>query len=129
MASPNQTVQSAREVALSLLKPTATQLEGGHKLHADSLVFELYGFMLRAAVDGDLIKAALESGASDVELQDLGEESSMTRCATVAMEREEHLADWRASLMPHISCAIRSPKPFPLPMYWPQNARSAMQSI
>ena len=72
-------IQQAREVALSILKPTAKELEHGLRLHAESVVFDAYGFSPRAAVDGDALAAAVEAGASDIELDDLREEMSMTR--------------------------------------------------
>ncbi len=90
-------VQHAREAALNLLKPTPAELERGLRLHAESVVFDSYGFSPRAAVDGDKLAAEIEAGASDLELQDLREEMSMTRYATDPLEREEYLSAWRAS--------------------------------
>ena len=40
----NPPTQHAREVALSLLKPSAVELERGLELHAQSVVFDAYGF-------------------------------------------------------------------------------------
>ena len=94
---PNETIQKAREVALSVLKPSRKELEHGLELHANSLVFESYGFSPRCAVDGDAFRAAVEAGASDVELVDLREEMSMTRAATHAAERKEFLDAFRAA--------------------------------
>lgn len=93
----NPHIQHCREVALGILKPTPKQLEHGLELHANSVVFDVYGFSPRAAVDGDVIKAAVEAGASDLELQDLREDMSMTRCVTDEPERTEFLDAWRAS--------------------------------
>lgn len=93
----NPAVQQNREVALSLLKPTAKQLEHGLRLHAESLVFDAYAFSPRAAVDGDALAAAVEAGASDIELKDLREEMSMTRYVTDPVEEQEFRAAWRAS--------------------------------
>lgn len=90
-------MQHAREVALNLLKPTPQELERGLRLHAESVVFDSYGFSPRAAVDGEKLAAEIEAGASDLELQDLREEMSMTRYATDPLEREEYLSAWRAS--------------------------------
>lgn len=86
-----------RQVALNLLKPTARDLEHGLRLHADSLVFESYGFAPRAALDGARFHAAAQSGASEAELVDLREEMSMTRWATDAAERTEFLEAMRAA--------------------------------
>src|SRR5688572_11493157 len=96
-ATDNPVITRARETALAILKPTAQQLEHGYKLHAESLVFESYGFAPSAAIDGDRFKAAVDSGASDRELVDLREEMSMTRWATDAAERKEFLDAFRAS--------------------------------
>jgi len=90
-ASDNEKINQARDIALGVLKPTPKQLEHGLRLHAESLVFESYGFAPRAAVDGEKFKAAVESGASEAELTDLSEEMMMTRWATDARERKEFL--------------------------------------
>jgi len=93
----NEKIQKVRDVALSVLKPSQKDLEHGLELHANSLVFESYGFSPRCAVDGDAFRAAIEAGASDTELADLREEMTMTRCATNAAEREEFLEAFRAA--------------------------------
>ncbi|MEQ8785941.1 MAG: membrane dipeptidase [Pirellulaceae bacterium] len=93
----NPQVQQARDVALNILKPTAKELEHGLRLHAESLVFDGYAFSPRAAVDGDALAAAVEAGASDLELQDLREEMSMTRYAVDPVEEQEYREAWRAS--------------------------------
>ena len=97
LSSPNEVIQKARDVALGILKPSQKDLEHGLELHADSLVFESYGFSPRCAVDGGAFRAAVEAGASDAELVDLREEMSMTRCATDAAERKEFLDAFRAA--------------------------------
>lgn len=97
LSPPNERIQKAREVALSILKPSPQDLEHGLELHANSLVFESYGFAPRSAVDGDAFRAAVEAGASSAELVDLREEMSMTRCATDAGERKEFLEAFRAA--------------------------------
>lgn len=93
----NPAIQHAREVALGILKPTPKELERGLRLHAESLVFDSYGFSPRAAVDGDALAAAVEAGASDIELSDLREEMTMTRYVTDPVEEQEYRAAWRAS--------------------------------
>jgi membrane dipeptidase len=90
-ATDNEKINQARDVALGVLQPTPKQLEHGLRLHAESLVFESYGFAPRAAVDGEKFKATVESGASEAELTDLSEEMMMTRWATDARERKEFL--------------------------------------
>ncbi len=86
-AAANEAIERARQAALEVLKPGRRALEHGLELHAASLVVESYGFSLRAAPDGDAMRAAIEAGASEAELQDLQEEMSMTRCATDPAER------------------------------------------
>lgn len=85
----NETILHARKVALEILKPTPKQLEHGLKLHADSLVFDAYGFAPRAAVDGDQLAAAIKKHASSAELKDLREDMLMTRCVTDPAEQRE----------------------------------------
>jgi len=80
---------SAREAALDVLKPTQAELETGLRIHYESLVFDTYGFAPRAALDRKKLAAAIEAGASDLELQDMQEDMSMTRAATVPEERAE----------------------------------------
>ena len=93
----NAIIQQARQAALDILKPSKKDLEHGLKLHADSLVFETYGFSPRAAVDGDAIKQAAEAGASPIELKDMREDMSMTRYATDPAERVEFMEAWEAA--------------------------------
>lgn len=93
----NPVIQEARQVALDILKPSPKDLEHGLELHARSLVFESYGFSPRAAVDGDAIRAAVEAGASDVEIQDMQEGMSMTRAATDPAEQAEFKHAWEAA--------------------------------
>lgn len=94
---PNDRIRKAREAALAVLKPSAKDLEHGLRLHAESLVFESYGFAPRCAIDGAAFQSAAEAGASDAELVDLREEMTMTRCATDAAERREFLDAFRAA--------------------------------
>jgi membrane dipeptidase len=93
----NEVIQRARQVALEILKPTPAELEHGLELHAQSLVFDSYGFAPRAAVDGDAVRTAVEAGASAGELEDLREEMSMTRWATDPVERAEFQQAFEAS--------------------------------
>lgn len=86
-----------RQAALALLKPSARDLEHGLHLHAESLVFESYGFAPRAALDGAQFQAFAAGGAPEAELVDLREEMSMTRWATNAAERAEFLGAMRAA--------------------------------
>jgi membrane dipeptidase len=82
-------IRTARDAALAILQPSPADLQHGLELHANSLVFDSYGFAPRAAVDGDALAALESAGASDAELNDAREEMTMTRAAFVAAEREE----------------------------------------
>ncbi|MDT8301832.1 MAG: membrane dipeptidase [Sedimentisphaerales bacterium] len=93
----NQQIQSARQAALKILKPSNKDLEHGLELHANSLVVESYGFSPRVAVDGEKIKAAIEDGASEIEIKDIREDMMMTRCVTDAAERREYMDAWEAA--------------------------------
>jgi membrane dipeptidase len=93
----NPKIERAREIGLGILKPSTRDLEHGLRLHAESLVFDGYSFSPRAAVDGDALAAAIESGASDLELDDMREEMGMTRYVTNPIEEQEYRLGWRAS--------------------------------
>lgn len=90
-------IEHRRRVALEILKPTTKQLEHGLRLHAESIVFDSYGFSPRSAEDGEVINAAMKAGASAMEIKDLREDHMMTRCVTDSIEQEEYLNAWRAS--------------------------------
>lgn len=93
----NPSIQHARETALRILNPSERDLQHGLELHADSVVFDSYGFAPRAAIDGDAMTQLIEAGASNNEIKDLREEMSMTRCVTDAVEQQEFRDAWRAS--------------------------------
>ncbi|MDE0166074.1 MAG: membrane dipeptidase [Bryobacterales bacterium] len=96
-ATPNETIERARKVALDILKPSQRDLDHGLELHANSIVFDAYGFAPRAAIDGDAMRKAMEAGASDIELQDMREDMTMTRAAVDSAEHAEFLQAWKAS--------------------------------
>ena len=93
----NPQIQHARDVAFAILKPTASELERGLRLHSESIVFDSYGFSPRAAINGELLAAEIEAGASDQEVEDLQEDMTMTRYVTDAAEQQEYRDAWRAS--------------------------------
>ena len=93
----NEKIEKARKAALDVLQPTPQQLQHGLELHAASVVFESYGFSPRSAIDGEAFCKAIESKATTLELQDLREDMSMTRCVTSPAERDEYMEAWRAS--------------------------------
>jgi len=82
-------MKADREVALNILKPDRKDLEHGLELHRNSVVVETYGFIPRAALDGDLFNKALLNQASGLELHDLQEYMLMTRYATSEREQLE----------------------------------------
>ena len=90
-------MMQAREAGLKALKPAARELEHGLKLHAESVVFDAYGFAPRAALDVGALRQAYDTGASEAELNDLREEMGMIRCAADAAERAEFETAWRAA--------------------------------
>jgi membrane dipeptidase len=93
----NEVIQEARQVALDILKPSKKDLEHGLELHANSVVFDIYGFAPRAAVDGDAMRQAVEAGASAIELKDMREDMSMTRYVIDPAERTEFVQAWEAA--------------------------------
>lgn len=93
----NPPTRHAREVALGLLKPSAAELERGLELHAQSVVFDAYGFAPRAAVDGAALAELVKQRCSYLEYKDAREDMSMTRCVSDPAEQAEFLDAWRAS--------------------------------
>lgn len=93
----NKQIETSRQAALDLLKPSKKDLEHGLELHASSLVVESYGLAPRAAPDGDVLKAAAEGGAAAAELREMMEQMYMTRMVTDAHQRAEYLETWEAS--------------------------------
>lgn len=96
---PNEAIERSRQAALEVLKPSRKDLEHGLELHANSIVIDAYGFCPRTAIDGDAMRAAMEAGASEAELQDMHEDMIMTRCVDSAAEQEEYKNAWRAAGM------------------------------
>ncbi len=97
LITENPVIQRVRDAGLDLLKPTRAHLEHGLELHRQTLVFDAYGFAPRAALDNRQMTAAIEAGASDVEVQDLQEEMGMTRAALDPQERAEFAEAMRCS--------------------------------
>lgn len=93
----NPSIRKFREAALARLQPSERDLQHGLELHADSVVFDSYGFSPRAAMDGEAVAVAASEGATATELDDLREGMPMTRCVDDETERAEYLDAWRAS--------------------------------
>ena len=95
-SSANEAIERDRQAAMDVLKPSRKDLEHGLELHANSLVFESYGFSPTSAIDGDILQSAINAGASAVEVQDLQEEMWMTRHVSNAAEQREYKEAWQA---------------------------------
>jgi len=90
-------MRNAYETGLKILKPTKAQLEHGLELHRNSVVFDAYGFMPSAAVDGAVIAEAINNNASALELSDLREDMAQSRFVDNERERKEFKNAWNAS--------------------------------
>lgn len=93
----NERITHVRDVALDILKPARKDLERGLELHAQSLVFDAYGFAPCGSSKVDGMIGALESGASPEELRDLQSKQAMTGYVTCAPDRAEIEEAWRAA--------------------------------
>jgi len=104
LSTPNLQIQQAREAALAVLNPSRQQLEHGLALHADSLVVDSYGFSPRSAPDPDVLRRAIETGASSSELDDLTEEMRVAGCVA-SPARNEYMDAWNAA---GVTCILES---------------------
>jgi membrane dipeptidase len=93
----DEIMQRGREAALRALKPSTKELEHGLDLHARSLVFDVYGFAPRAALDLDVLRKTEDAGASESELNDLREEMGMTGCVSDPAQLAAFKAAWQAA--------------------------------
>ncbi|HWL54892.1 MAG TPA: membrane dipeptidase [Chthoniobacteraceae bacterium] len=93
----NAAIEHARNVALDLLKPSASQLEHGLELHSQVLVAESYGLGLHAPVVPEESNALLDENASSTELRDLHEEHGMLGWLRTAELRREYREAWEAA--------------------------------
>lgn len=96
-ANSNEKIEKARLAALSLLAPNDRDIAHGLELHANSIVFESYGFAPRCAVDGAAIQRSIEANCSDLELADLRLEMMLSRAADDDTERREFLEAFHAA--------------------------------
>ncbi len=97
LSSSNEKIEKARLTALSLLSPSDRDIAHGLALHANSIVFESYGFAPRCAVDGDAMQQAIDANRSDLELADLRLEMMLSRAADNDVERREFLEAFHAA--------------------------------
>jgi membrane dipeptidase len=91
-------MREAWEIALKILKPNQRDLKRGLEIHADSIVIDAYGFAPRSAIDGDRVKAAIEEGASNIEIRDMIEDMETTRCLTLSTAKAGRFLLLRRSL-------------------------------
>jgi membrane dipeptidase len=103
--SVNEKMKEAWEVALKILKPNQRDLKRGLEIHANSIVIDAYGFAPRSAIDGDIVKAAIEEGASNIEIRDMIENMEMTRCVSDPVERIEFISAWEAA---GVTCILQN---------------------
>lgn len=101
----NEQIKLDFEKARNILNPSQKQLEHGLELHKNSMVVDCYGFMPRAANDGALLSAAINSKASQLEIQDMQEDMSMSRFVIDKRERDEFQNAWKAS---GVTCVIQN---------------------
>jgi membrane dipeptidase len=93
----NPTIDTPREIALGLLKPTQAQLEHAWELHFGSVIFESYGFAPGNALDSEKFNQAIREGASSSELTDLRESMSKTTSIYNERDREEFFQAFKAT--------------------------------
>jgi membrane dipeptidase len=101
----NKEIKKYREIALNILKPSKKDIEKGLKLHEESIIWDAYGFAPVAAVNGSLLKDALENGASGAEMQDLTEDMMMTRFVRDKGVYKEYMEAWEAS---GVTCVMQN---------------------
>ncbi len=85
------------DTAINILKPSRKHLEHGLELHRNAIVIDAYGFMPRAALDGNAVAAAMKANASALEIQDMREDMPMTRFIFDEKEREIFKNAWLAA--------------------------------
>lgn len=100
-----QQIDTARQVGLDVLQPTAAELAHGLELHQQSLVAESYSLGVLAPVDGAVVAGAVEAGASDAELQMLTASMRMTGWSASDELRAEYEGAWSAS---GVDCAFQN---------------------
>ncbi len=101
----NSQIRRCRETALHILKPSRKEIERGMAIHRESIVWDAYGFAPVAAIDGDAIKKAINTGASAVEIQDMTEEMMMTDFVMNKQARHEYIEAWEAS---GVTCVMQN---------------------
>lgn len=101
----NDLFADTRQVALDLLKPSKRDLEHGLKLHQESLVVESYGLGLQSPLDPDRLNAAIDAGATNLEIQDLVEDMIFTGWTATPELRQEYHDTWEAA---GVTCTMQN---------------------
>lgn len=101
----NEKMQTARQTALDILQPDNRTLERARELHRGAVVIDTYGFGPNPGLDTARIQAALDSGLSDAEIQDLRESMPMLRQLTDPAEQAEYKEAWNES---GVTCLMRN---------------------
>ena len=102
----NPQMQHTREVALKILNPTPKELERGLRLHAESVVFDAYGFAPRAADRWGQTGRGHQCGSIGYRNQGSPRRNEHDPCATDPIEEAEFRDAWRAS---GVTCIFKTP--------------------
>jgi len=89
--------EQRRQAALSILKPSARDLEYGLRLHEESLVVESYSLGLRAPLVAWELNQATDEGVSESEYQDMVEGMRMTGWTRNSDLLKEYLELWESA--------------------------------
>lgn len=90
-------IATAREIGLSLLKPSKRDLEYGLAIHKESIVMESYSLGLHAPIDYRIVNEAVAAGLSYLQFNDMTEEMIMTNWVATKELLEEYVQAWEAS--------------------------------
>lgn len=93
----NDKIESARAVALSILKPSPRDLEHGLALHADALVVEAYSLGIHAPIDPEGINNIIKRNGTAEEVSDLLTEMKVLGWARSLDRQQEFREIWEAS--------------------------------
>lgn len=90
-------IATAREIGLSLLKPSKRDLEYGLALHKESIVMESYSLGLHAPIDFKIVNEEASSGISYFQYNDMIEDMIMSHWVATKELLEEYRQAWEAS--------------------------------
>ena len=98
-------IKKCWDVALKILKPSKKELDKGLKIHKESIVIDAYGFAPTSSVDSKILKKLIEEGASEIEIQDLIEDMTMTGYLYNKKEKDIYFKAWESS---GVTCIIQN---------------------